>query len=147
MCCFVFCFTSFVLLLLLFCFYFSIWWYFCFLLEWNRWNQFYRYNTKKHGEILNCNGLKLIGLFIFQWDLKSETCVRISDSHFHWGVPLFLLTRDAAFLFSIQCNLLEGCCERILTQQSTQVMDYPLPWSNTTPSVVVCDKCYISNCF
>lgn len=44
-----------------------------------------------------------MSLINLQWNFISEKCLRISDLHFHWGVPLsecyFFLTGNVAFWF------------------------------------------------
>ena len=59
----------------------------------------------------------------------------------------------------IQYNLLKGCCEWILIQPWTQVVDYPLPgltWHTrlrigvshlSISGIVVHGRCYICHCF
>ena len=41
------------------------------LIDWKRWDQFYRYNIGGREEILSYNSLRQMGLISLQWDLKS----------------------------------------------------------------------------
>ena len=96
---------------------------------WKRWNQFYHYYISGCGEILKYNRLRQMELISFQWDLKSETCRDFRLRVPLWGSCVFIwhdVFNQGCCIF-IQYNLLKGCCEWILIQLWTQVIDYSLP--------------------
>ena len=127
-----------------------------------RWYQFDHYNISGHWKMLNYNGLRQMGFISLQWDLKSETCQGISDLEFYcWGSFVFVwwaIFSQGCCVF-IQCNLLKGCCEWILIQPWTQVIDYSLPgltWhirlrtgiaDLSISGIVVHGRCYIPTAF
>ena len=100
-----------------------------FSLGWKRWTQFYHYNISERGEISTFTGLRKMRLISLQWDLKSETC-----RDFKLRIPLWcsfmvaccVVFNQGCWIF-IQYNLLEDCCEPILIQPQTQVIDCSLP--------------------
>ena len=62
--------------------------------------------------------------------ISLEGCLKPknNETYFHRGAPMCaVLFFDQGCRVSTQCNLLVGCCERILMQPWAQVMDYSLP--------------------
>lgn len=83
-----------------------------------------------------------------------------NETYFHRGAPMCaVLFFDQGSRVSTQCNLLVGCCERILMQPWAQVMDYSLPFFYIATrlgigisclfisAIVICDRCYIQQYF
>ena len=78
-----------------------------------------------------------------------------------WGSFVFVwcVVLNQGCCIFIQYNLLKGCCEWLLIQLWTQVIDYALPgltWHTklrigishlSIAGILVCGKCYNSHCF
>ena len=75
-----------------------------FSLEWKKWNQLFDYDANGWGKTLNYDALRQMGEISLQQDLKSETCLVISDLRFKWVASL-----SEWVVGSVQLNILKGC--------------------------------------